>query len=436
MSNRRPVGDSQSRPTAPILRSPAEVLEPTRAPKAPRRRHALMAEPRRLGSLLRVFNGLLTLALLAMIGAGVGGLYVRSEIDAPGPLLQAKVVVIPRGEGSHEIADRLEREGVVADRRMFVAGYLWQKMAATAGKPVQLRAGEYEIKPGASIRQVVDILAEGKTVLYRWTIPEGLTSYQIVERIKTDPNFTGEVTALPPEGSLMPDTYNLQRGMARQGVIDIMQAEQKKFLEKTWSVRQQKLPFKSVEEAVVLASIIERETGKSDERDRVAAVFINRLRQNMRLQSDPTILYGLFGGKVVWSRSISKNEIQQKTSHNTYQIDGLPPTAIDNPGRAAIEAALNPANTKDLYFVADGSGGHVFAETLKDHNANVAKWRQIDRKDAKTKAATTTRAVLRGVPDKETAPATDRESQSVTAPAATTDAPAAASDAATSKVKR
>jgi UPF0755 protein len=408
-----------------MLRSPSEVLEPTRAPRAPRRR-TVIAEPRRLGSLLRLFNGLLTLALLAMIGAGAGGLYVRSQIDAPGPLLQAKVVVIPRGEGSHEIADRLEREGVVADRRIFVAGFLWQKMAATAGRPVQLRAGEYEIKPGASIRQVVEILAEGKTVHYRWTIPEGLTSYQIVERIKGDPNFTGEVTALPPEGSLMPDTYNLQRGMARQGVIDIMQAEQRKFLEKAWPVRQQNLPFKSVEEAVVLASIIEKETGKSDERNRVAAVFINRLRQKMRLQSDPTILYGLFGGKVAWGRSIFKNEIQQKTSHNTYQIDGLPPTAIANPGRAAIEAALNPANTKDLYFVADGSGGHVFAENLKDHNANVTKWRQIDRKDAKTKAVTTTRAVIRSVPEKETAPATDSESQSATAP----------SDATASRVKR
>jgi UPF0755 protein len=411
-----------------MLRSPSQVLEPTRAPRAPRRR-TVIAEPRRLGALLRVFNGLLTLVLLAMIVVGVGGLYIRGEIDAPGPLLQAKVIVIPRGEGSHEIADRLEREGVVADRRMFVAGYLWQKLAASAGKPVQLRAGEYEIKPGASIRQVVDILAEGKTLLYRWTVPEGLTSYQIVERIKADPNFTGEVTALPPEGSLMPDTYNLQRGMARQGVIDIMQAEQKRFLEKAWSARQQNLPFKSVEEAVVLASIIEKETGKSDERDRVAAVFVNRLRQNMRLQSDPTILYGLFGGKVAWGRSIFKNEIQQKTSHNTYQIDGLPPTAIANPGRAAIEAALNPANTKDLYFVADGSGGHVFAETLKDHNANVAKWRQTDRKDAKAKAATTTRAVLRGVPDKEAPQATDSESQSATAPAGTTDAGA-------SKVKR
>ena len=192
-------------------------------------------------------------------------------------------------------------------------------------------------------------------------------------------------TEVPPEGSLLPETFIVQRGAQRQAIIDNMRAESRKAMEKLWAQRQKGLPFKTWEEALVLASIVEKETGRNDERERVAAVFVNRLRQNMRLQSDPTILYGISGGKTVWSRPILKNEIAQKTAHNTYQIDGLPPTPICNPGRASIEAVLNPASTKDLYFVADGSGGHVFAETLKDHNANVQKWRALEKEREKEK---------------------------------------------------
>jgi UPF0755 protein len=170
-----------------------------------------------------------------------------------------------------------------------------------------------------------------------------------------------------------------------------MQSEARKLADKRWTQRKKELPIKSWEEALVLASIVEKETGRNDERDRVAAVFVNRLKQRMRLNSDPTILYGIGGGKTVWNRPILKSEIAQKTSHNTYQIDGLPPTPICNPGKAAIEAVLNPADTKDLYFVADGSGGHVFSETLKDHNANVQKWRAVE-KEMKAKADTPTQA--------------------------------------------
>jgi UPF0755 protein len=203
-----------------------------------------------------------------------------------------------------------------------------------------------------------------------------------------------------------------------------MQAQAHKLIEKAWAHRKRDLPIKSAEEAVILASIVEKETGRSDERDRVAAVFHNRLRQNMRLQSDPTILYGLFGGKTVWGRPIQKPEIAQKTTHNTYQIDGLPPTPICNPGRAALEAVLNPADTKALYFVADGAGGHVFAETLRDHNANVQKWRATE-KELKGKAAPPTantgsaapaakaRAVVRTVPASKT-PAADTLPESAT----------------------
>ena len=300
----------------------------------------------------------------------------------PGPLTNSKAVVIPKGEGAHEIAARLEREGVVADRRLFVAGYLWSKIIAIgqrAVEPLQLKAGDYLIPQAASVRQVIDIIAEGRTVTYKVTIPEGLTSDQIIERLKADDNLAGEIAQMPAEGSLLPETFIVQRGASRQSIMDKMQAESRKLSEKMWEQRKKDLPLKTWEEAVILASIVEKETGRNDERERVAAVFINRLRQNMRLQSDPTILYGIGGGKAVWSRPILRSEIAQKTSHNTYQIDGLPPTPICNPGRAAIEAVLNPADTKELYFVADGSGGHVFSETLKDHNTNVQKWRAVEK---------------------------------------------------------
>jgi UPF0755 protein len=409
-------------------------LEPTRPPARPRHRRQ-DRQPGRASPFLRFLNGLLTFVLLLMLLVGSAAYLFDSQVDGPGPLERAKTVAIPKGEGTHEIAARLEREGVVRDRRLFIAGYLWAKVAAQleGGKPIQLRAGDYAVKQNASIRQVIDLLSEGKTVAYRVTIPEGLTSNQIVERLKADASLSGEIEAVPAEGTMLPETFVVEHGMPRQAVIDRMQAEARKFYEKVWAQRRKDLPFKSMEEAIVLASIVEKETGRNDERERVAAVFLNRLRQRMRLQSDPTILYGLTGGKTVWSRPIQKPEIAQKTSHNTYQIDGLPPTPICNPGRAAVEAVLNPADTNDLYFVADGAGGHVFSETLKDHNANVQKWRATE-KDLRAKAApaaadtpTTAspapaakaRAVVRTVPpakaaadkaaaDKDAAPATKR----------------------------
>jgi UPF0755 protein len=369
-----------------LARSPAERLEPTRPPAGARRGRS-EREPRRMNPLLRTISGLLTFTLLLLLLLGGLALLFNSSVDAPGPLGQSKVVVIPKGEGAHEIGARLEREGVIGDRRLFIAAVLWSKFAAwrDGGKPPQLRAGDYAIAEGASIRQVVALLSEGKTQTYRVTVPEGLTSYQIVERLKADPNLTGDIAEVPAEGTLLPDTFAVERGAARQSVIDGMAAQLRRLMERAWSQRKKELPLRSWEDAVILASIVEKETGRNDERERVAAVFVNRLKHNMRLQSDPTILYGLAAGKVAWNRAIQKNEILQKTSYNTYQIDGLPPTPICNPGRAAITAVLNFADTKDLYFVADGAGGHVFAETLKDHNANVAKWRAHE-KDARKAA--------------------------------------------------
>jgi UPF0755 protein len=386
-----------------------------------------------------------------MPGGGIAFLF-DSQIDAPGPLERARVVVIPKGEGAHEIAARLEREGVVGDRRLFIAGYLWTRFAIwmEGSKPVQLKAGEYEIKQNTSIRQLVDVLSEGKTVSYRITIPEGLTSHQIVERLKADQNLSGEITDAPKEGTLLPETFIVPRGASRQAVADTMAAEQRKLVEKAWDQRRKDLPLKRPEDAIILASIVEKESGRNDERGRVAAVFVNRLRQNMRLQSDPTIVYGLLGGQAVWSRAILKTEIAQKTSHNTYQIDGLPPTPICNPGRAAIEAVLNPADTKELYFVADGAGGHIFAETLKDHNANVLKWRAVEKEikakiEAKAAAAATpgdtpttaapaaktTRAVIRTAPPPKGQPATQAKGPDAKAQPA----PAAAQPGSETKAK-
>ena len=390
MSNRQPADQRMdpafSRTSPPLARSPAERLEPTRPPARPRRRR-LDREQRRASPLLRVLSGLFTFVLLLMLLVGGVAYLFDQQIDAPGPLERAKVVAIPKNEGAHEIASRLEREGIVSDRRLFIAGYLWAKFAAwlEGGKTVQLKAGDYSVKQNASISQVIDLLSEGRTVAYKVTLPEGLTSHHVVERLKADANLSGEIAAVPAEGSLLPETFMVERGASRQTIVDRMQAEAHKLGEKAWAQRKKDLPFKSLEEAIVLASIVEKETGRGDERDRVAAVFINRLKGNMRLQSDPTILYGLAGGKTVWNRPIQKNEITQKTSHNTYQIDGLPPTPICNPGRASIEAVLNPADTKDLFFVADGTGRHVFAETLKEHNANVLKWRAAE-KDMRAKA--------------------------------------------------
>lgn len=414
MSNRRPAEPHYSSRTSGVqARSPAERLEPTR-PAARQRRQRFSRERSPSRPIVRFLSGVFTLLLLVMLGGAGLAVFLHSKIEAAGPLARGKPIVIPKGEGVHEIAARLEREGIVSDRRLFIAGYLLSKMSGwgESAKPVQLKAGDYLIPQTASVRQVIDIIAEGKTITYRVTIPEGLTSEQIIERLRADASLSGDIVDVPAEGSLLPETFVVQRGTSRQSIVEKMQGESRKLAEKMWDQRKKDLPLKTWEEAVILASIVEKETGRNDERERVAAVFINRLRQKMRLQSDPTIVYGISGGKAVWSRPILRSEIAQKTAHNTYQIDGLPPTPICNPGKAAIEAVLNPADTKDLFFVADGSGGHIFSETLKDHNSNVQKWRAVEKEiraktvppsapgDTPTTAQPKTRAVVRTPPEK------------------------------------
>ncbi len=342
-------------------------------------------EPRKTNGFLRFIDGLLSVAFLALILLAALGVWLHHEADAPGPLADTASVVIPKGEGAIEIAERLEKSGVITDRRFFMLHYYLTRMhsgapgGSTKAEAVSLKAGEYQIPQSATVRQVLDILTSGRAVLLKITVPEGLTSQQIVERLKAEPGLTGEITEVPPEGALLPDTYKFSRGAGRQEILDRMRAEQTKLLAAQWAARDPSLPIQSPEEAMVLASIVEKETGRAEERPRVAAVFVNRLRKGMRLQSDPTIVYGLVGGQGPLGRSITRSDIDSKTTYNTYQIDGLPPGPICNPGRASLAAALNPPSTQDLFFVADGTGGHVFTSTLKDHNAAVQNWRKVER---------------------------------------------------------
>lgn len=341
----------------------------------------LDSEARSSSRVLGFFSGTLTFVLLALVILGGSGYVLTRNFDVQGPLKTSVVVVIPKGEGTYDIAGRLERDGVIADRRLFMAQYLARTFGGS-GTDRSIKAGDYEIRAGASVRDVLDSLMEGRAILYKITIPEGLTTLQIVERLRADQGLSGDITQIPAEGSLLPDTYKVGRGMPRQELIDRMRTDQKKFVAQVWAKRQSELPIKSPEQALVLASIVEKETGRGDERTKVAAVFVNRLRKNMRLQSDPTIIYGLVAGQGTLGRGITRADIDSKTSYNTYQIDGLPPGPICNPGRSAIEATLNPAATQDLYFVADGTGGHTFTTTLKDHNTAVATWRRIEREKA------------------------------------------------------
>jgi peptidoglycan lytic transglycosylase G len=385
--DRRYQGGSQRgahRDFAVLPRSPSEALEPDHAPEPPPGRKVRREHP-----FLAFMHNMMTLMFVGVIGLTALFYFVRMQFDQPGPLGYATVVVIPRGEGMSAIADRLEREGVIADRRIFVASALYFRAQD------KLKAGEYAIKKNASIREVLDTLVEGKAILYSVSLPEGLTSMQIVDRLNNNPELTGSTAVIPPEGSLLPDTYRFARGTRRDELVARMQDEQTKFIDKIWATRAAGLPVKTKQEAVTLASIVEKETGRADERPRVAAVYVNRLKANMRLESDPTIIYGLSGGKGTLGRGILRSELEQMTPYNTYRIKGLPPTPIANPGRPAIEAVLRPAKTSELFFVADGTGGHVFAEKYEDHQKNVAKWRIVEREqrakdEAEAAAAATT----------------------------------------------
>jgi UPF0755 protein len=327
--------------------------------------------------LVVIGNAVITIFVLLAVVTG-GALFVgKQRFDAPGPLPQDKTVNIPHGAGIRDIADVLQREGVIDQPWVFIGGVLALK--AREG----LKAGEYQFTAHASLRDVVATIVDGKVIAHQISIPEGLTSEQIVARLLQDDILTGNIKEIPREGSLLPDTYNFTRGVTREQIIQRMQAAQERMIKEIWERHSPGLPLKTADQLVTLASLVEKETAKPDERTRVAAVFVNRLKQRMRLQSDPTIIYGLVGGKATLGRPIMKSEIDQPTPYNTYQIDGLPPGPICNPGRASLEAAANPARTRELYFVADGTGGHVFADSYDQHQKNVARLRSMetDQKD-------------------------------------------------------
>ena len=298
----------------------------------------------------------------------------RCRSQASATLKSSAHVNIPARAGKRDIADVLQREGVIDVNPWLFIGSVFAMKASSDLKP-----GEYSFQKNASLRDVIATIVEGKVVQHSVTIPEGLTSEQIVARLGDNDIFGGGVREIPREGTLLPETYKFPRGTTRDQVIQRMQAAQKRVVAEIWERRSPDVPLKSPEQLITLASIVEKETGKPDERSRVAAVFVNRLRQKIKLQSDPTIIYGLVGGKGTLGRPIKRSEITQPSPYNTYVIDGLPPGPIANPGRASLEAAANPARTRDLFFVADGTGGHAFTETYDQHQKNVAKLRTIEK---------------------------------------------------------
>jgi UPF0755 protein len=328
--------------------------------------------PRRRWLLRLVAAAAGVIVLLALVAGGAVW-WGQREYVKPGPLATAKIVVIPKGAGLDDIAERLAANGVIQRPIVF------RVAARLEDKAHLLKAGEYEFQAAISQEAVIRQLIEGRTVLHRLTVAEGLTTAEVLQIVARAGPLDGTVTEKPAEGALLPETYNFARGDSRNVLVQRMTKAMSDTLDQLWAKRAEGLPFKTKAEALILASIVEKETGIAAERPRVAAVFVNRLRRGMRLDSDPTVIYGLTNGQGPLNRPLLTKDLEIKTPYNTYQIDGLPPGPIANPGRAAIEATLNPAPTKDLFFVADGTGGHVFSETLDQHNRNVARWRALQR---------------------------------------------------------
>jgi UPF0755 protein len=325
----------------------------------------------------RVVRSLFAIAVVTVVLAGGAIAFAYMQFTAKGPLVANTVYQVNQGLKRSEIGAQLQDAGIVSSAGIFTAAA--HVNGAFGGR---LKAGEYEFPAKASIDQVLAIITSGRAVTYKVTIPEGWTTQMAVARVAENEALTGDVSAVPVEGAIMPETYVFRRGLTRQKMLDDMQAAQTKMLDELWKARAISDTVKTKEQAVTLASIVEKETAIPEERPLIASVFHNRLKQGMRLQSDPTTIYGLVGGKGKLDRGLTKDDLASDTAYNTYKIDGLPPGPIANPGRASLEAVLNPPDTGYLYFVADGSGGHAFAKTLEEHNANVAKWRAIESEQA------------------------------------------------------
>lgn len=329
----------------------------------------------RLGRILAV------LVAVAVLGAATATVLGVQRYLAPGPLAADKTLVLPRGEGTVELARRLTGAGVLREPYTFAIG---ARVTAGAGP---LKAGEYLFKAGISPAGVAALLRSGRTVVHHLTVPEGLTSAEIVSLVRAAPELTGTVGKVPPEGTLMPATYDYSYGDSRARLIARMRADMAALVKTLWAGRAKDLTgIETPEQAVTLASLVEKETALPGERPLIAGVFLNRIARGMKLQSDPTVAYAVTGGKAPLDRPLTRDDLRTESPYNTYVVTGLPPGPIANPGKASLEAALHPDQTDYLYFVADGQGGHVFARTLADHNRNVAHWR-AEQKGAAPAAA-------------------------------------------------
>jgi UPF0755 protein len=314
---------------------------------------------------------LIFILVLAVLGAGVW--YGEQwNYAAPGPAATGAVVLVKPGEGVTAIAQQLARAGVVGNADLFRLGL------RIRGQQSQLKAGEYWFPPQASMASVAGILIAGKSIQYKLTVAEGLTSDMIYRLVVGNDVLVGDAGPEPAEGTLLPETYLFTRGMTRAHLLALMQSAQQKFLAEHWASRTSGLPVATPAQAIVLASVVEKETAIPEERRHIASVFENRLRQGIKLESDPTIIYGITKGYPL-GRGIRESELVRATPYNTYVIPGLPPGPICNPGKDAIAAVLDPENTQDLYFVANGKGGHVFTANYADHQKNVARLRQIEK---------------------------------------------------------
>lgn len=367
------------------------------------------------------------LLIVLLVVAGGIVFWGKSEYDRPGPLQNAIFIEVPRGGSFTGVSEDLQQQGAIR------SAMVMRLAAKYEDREGDLKFGNYEIPAGASVADIIDIVTKGgrsafryvanyrigisstrvslsernadsgelteivrfepgaelpdvyrelvetKTpIAYRVTAAEGATSWQITESLRQADFLDGDVEGVPPEGMLSPNTYEVRRGTLVTEVLDQMLEAQKRVLAEEWADRAEDLPFDTPEDALTLASIIEKETGVAEERAEVAAVFVNRLNKGMKLQMDSTVEYGLTEGQGFLGRGLRRSELSKKTPYNTYIIEGLPPGPIGNPGREAIRATLHPNTSNNLFFVADGTGGHVFAETLVEHNRNVAKWRKVE----------------------------------------------------------
>ncbi len=316
---------------------------------------------------------LLATVLLALIGAGAGFLYIRAQVRAPGPRTLSVRIVIEPGSSVADISRQLEKDGLV--RNAFVFRF-W---ARYSGRQAGLRAGEYDVPARASVEDILALLESGRTLAHKLTVPEGTTSAEVLVLLRDAKGLRGNIDVVPADGEILPETYFYSRGERRDVLLRRMTMAMRDAVREVWARRPGKFILKTPEQMVTLASLVEKETALPVERPMIAGVFLNRLKRGMRLQSDPTVVYALTRGAAVLGRELSRSDLKIDSPYNTYRVKGLPPGPIANPGIAALRAVIRAAKTQALYFVADGTGGHVFARTLKAHNRNVARWRRFQR---------------------------------------------------------